>query len=177
MWHDNSILVGCCITPLQKCFNLTQPSCMQFPGTCREERKKNVTYKALLSLLAYWAFSLGFSKWNKKSVQIEMRYPVNNIPWLVVNDHFRISSVEGFYKQSQTCFFVDDVPFFSFRFGRKKIVFISLAAQCASVLLQSFSYSWRMFCIMFLFVGASQVSIYMSAFVLGMNCKPLLILC
>ncbi|KAG8008532.1 Solute carrier family 22 member 5 [Nibea albiflora] len=53
------------------------------------------------------------------------------------------------------------------RFGRKKVVFISLAAQCASVLLQSFSYSWRMFCIMFLFVGASQISIYISAFVLG----------
>uniref|UniRef100_A0A3Q4BFI3 Major facilitator superfamily (MFS) profile domain-containing protein n=1 Tax=Mola mola TaxID=94237 RepID=A0A3Q4BFI3_MOLML len=51
-------------------------------------------------------------------------------------------------------------------FGRKKIVFISLAAQCVSVLLQSFSHSWRMFCIMFLFVGASQVSIYISAFVL-----------
>ncbi|XP_022618023.1 solute carrier family 22 member 5-like isoform X2 [Seriola dumerili] len=53
------------------------------------------------------------------------------------------------------------------RFGRKKVVFISLAAQCVSVLLQSFSHSWRMFCIMFLFVGASQISIYISAFVLG----------
>uniref|UniRef100_H2S639 Solute carrier family 22 member 5 n=1 Tax=Takifugu rubripes TaxID=31033 RepID=H2S639_TAKRU len=56
---------------------------------------------------------------------------------------------------------------FSDRFGRKKVVFISLAAQCVAVLLQSFSYSWRMFCIMFLFVGASQISIYISAFVLG----------
>ncbi|XP_035481971.1 solute carrier family 22 member 4 [Scophthalmus maximus] len=53
------------------------------------------------------------------------------------------------------------------RFGRKKVVFISLAAQCVSVLLQSFSHSWRMFCIMFLFVGASQISLYISAFVLG----------
>ncbi|XP_028277133.1 solute carrier family 22 member 5 [Parambassis ranga] len=53
------------------------------------------------------------------------------------------------------------------RFGRKKVVFISLAAQCLSVFLQSFSYSWKMFCIMFLFVGASQISIYISAFVLG----------
>uniref|UniRef100_A0A3B5A620 Solute carrier family 22 member 4-like n=1 Tax=Stegastes partitus TaxID=144197 RepID=A0A3B5A620_9TELE len=51
-------------------------------------------------------------------------------------------------------------------FGRKKVVFISLGAQCLSVLLQSFSHSWRMFCIMFLFVGASQISIYISAFVL-----------
>uniref|UniRef100_A0A672I6V1 Solute carrier family 22 member 5 n=1 Tax=Salarias fasciatus TaxID=181472 RepID=A0A672I6V1_SALFA len=53
------------------------------------------------------------------------------------------------------------------RFGRKKVVFISLGAQCLAVLLQSFSHSWRMFCIMFLFVGASQISIYISAFVLG----------
>ncbi|XP_037324308.1 organic cation/carnitine transporter 2 isoform X2 [Pungitius pungitius] len=53
------------------------------------------------------------------------------------------------------------------RYGRKKVVFISLAAQCLSVLLQSFSQSWRMFCVMFLFVGASQISIYISAFVLG----------
>ncbi|XP_074529206.1 solute carrier family 22 member 4 [Halichoeres trimaculatus] len=53
------------------------------------------------------------------------------------------------------------------RFGRKKVVFFSLAAQCVSVTLQSFSHSWRMFCIMFLFVGASQISIYISAFVLG----------
>lgn len=68
------------------------------------------------------------------------------------------------------------MPSFSFRFGRKKIVFISIAAQCASVLLQSFSYSWRMFCIMFLFVGASQISLYISAFVLGMNYKPFFLL-
>lgn len=65
-----------------------------------------------------------------------------------------------------------DIAFFSFRFGRKKVVFISLAAQCVAVLLQSFSYSWRMFCIMFLFVGASQISIYLSAFVLGMGHEP-----
>ncbi|KAM9788586.1 uncharacterized protein ACB057_013132 [Neosynchiropus ocellatus] len=53
------------------------------------------------------------------------------------------------------------------RFGRKKVVFISLAAQALAVLLQSFSYSWKMFCVTFLFVGASQISIYISAFVLG----------
>lgn len=30
---------------------------------------------------------------------------------------------------------------------------------------------------MFLFVGASQISLYISAFVLGMNYKPLLTFC
>lgn len=44
---------------------------------------------------------------------------------------------------------------------------MSLAAQSVAVLLQSFSTSWRMFCIMFLFIGASQISLYISAFVLG----------
>ncbi|KAM9846438.1 LOW QUALITY PROTEIN: uncharacterized protein ACBR49_009739 [Aulostomus maculatus] len=53
------------------------------------------------------------------------------------------------------------------RFGRKKTIFISLGTQCLSVLLQSFSYSWTMFCITFLFVGASQIAIYISTFVLG----------
>uniref|UniRef100_A0A3Q4GJB1 Solute carrier family 22 member 5 n=1 Tax=Neolamprologus brichardi TaxID=32507 RepID=A0A3Q4GJB1_NEOBR len=51
-------------------------------------------------------------------------------------------------------------------FGRKKVVFMSLGVQCLSVLLQSFSHSWRMFCIMYLWVGASQISLYISAFVL-----------
>ncbi|CAL1572924.1 unnamed protein product [Knipowitschia caucasica] len=53
------------------------------------------------------------------------------------------------------------------RYGRKKVVFVSLGSQCVSVLLQSFSGSWRLFCLMFLFVGASQISLYLSAFVLG----------
>ncbi|KAK1882803.1 Solute carrier family 22 member 5 [Dissostichus eleginoides] len=50
------------------------------------------------------------------------------------------------------------------RFGRKKVVFISLVAQSAAVMLQSFSHSWQMFCVMFLFVGASQISLYISAY-------------
>ncbi|XP_029925526.1 solute carrier family 22 member 5 [Myripristis murdjan] len=53
------------------------------------------------------------------------------------------------------------------RFGRKKVVFACLGIQCVSVFLQSFSRSWTMFCIIFLFVGASQISLYISAFVLG----------
>lgn len=46
---------------------------------------------------------------------------------------------------------------------------MSLGVQCLSVLLQSFSHSWRMFCIMYLWVGASQISLYISAFVLGLQ--------
>uniref|UniRef100_A0A8C5GGF0 Solute carrier family 22 member 5-like n=1 Tax=Gouania willdenowi TaxID=441366 RepID=A0A8C5GGF0_GOUWI len=53
------------------------------------------------------------------------------------------------------------------RFGRKTVVFISLGCQWVSMLLQSFSWSWQMFCITFLGVGASQIGIYISAFVLG----------
>lgn len=50
---------------------------------------------------------------------------------------------------------------------------MSLAAQSVAVLLQSFSTSWRMFCIMFLFIGASQISLYISAFVLGTELEEL----
>uniref|UniRef100_A0A4W5K492 Solute carrier family 22 member 5 n=1 Tax=Hucho hucho TaxID=62062 RepID=A0A4W5K492_9TELE len=53
------------------------------------------------------------------------------------------------------------------RFGRKKVLFGSLVAQLISVLIQAFSPSWEVFCIMFTFVGASQISLYISAFVLG----------
>uniref|UniRef100_A0AAZ3PGE7 Solute carrier family 22 member 5 n=1 Tax=Oncorhynchus tshawytscha TaxID=74940 RepID=A0AAZ3PGE7_ONCTS len=53
------------------------------------------------------------------------------------------------------------------RFGRKKVIFASLVAQLVSVLIQAFSPSWEVFCIMFTFVGASQISLYISAFVLG----------
>ncbi|KAF3841148.1 hypothetical protein F7725_007010 [Dissostichus mawsoni] len=71
------------------------------------------------------------------------------------------------------------VPFASstLLFGRKKVVFISLVAQSVAVMLQSFSHSWQMFCVMFLFVGASQISLYISAFVLGKNRKMILLLC
>ncbi|KAM9846439.1 LOW QUALITY PROTEIN: solute carrier family 22 member 4-like [Aulostomus maculatus] len=53
------------------------------------------------------------------------------------------------------------------RFGRKNTVFASLGMLCLSVLLQSFSHSWTMFCVTFVFVGASQVAVTVSTFVLG----------
>ncbi|KAJ3589477.1 hypothetical protein NHX12_010322 [Muraenolepis orangiensis] len=53
------------------------------------------------------------------------------------------------------------------RFGRKKVLFVSLAAQFGFVHLQSHSNSWILFCISFLFIGAAQIALYISAFVLG----------
>ncbi|CAL8399086.1 unnamed protein product [Boreogadus saida] len=53
------------------------------------------------------------------------------------------------------------------RFGRKKVLFVSLAAQFVFVFLQSLSTSWILFCITFLFIGAAQIALYISAFVLG----------
>lgn len=64
------------------------------------------------------------------------------------------------------CFYLT-LFYFPLRFGRKKVIFISLVAQLVSVLIQAFSPSWEVFCIMFTFVGASQISLYISAFVLG----------
>ncbi|XP_051536552.1 solute carrier family 22 member 4 [Myxocyprinus asiaticus] len=53
------------------------------------------------------------------------------------------------------------------RFGRKKVLFTSLAAEALVILAQSFSPSWLLFCILYFFVGAFQISLYITAFVLG----------
>ncbi|XP_034149021.1 solute carrier family 22 member 5 [Esox lucius] len=61
------------------------------------------------------------------------------------------------------------------RFGRKKVLFGSLLAQMLSVFIQAFSPSWEFFCVLFTFVGASQISLYITAFVLGTEvlCKSM----
>ncbi|XP_066502261.1 organic cation/carnitine transporter 2 [Hoplias malabaricus] len=53
------------------------------------------------------------------------------------------------------------------RFGRKKVLFASLALESLIIFVQSFSQSWLVFCILYFFVGAFQVSLYITAFVLG----------
>ncbi|XP_016300712.1 solute carrier family 22 member 4 [Sinocyclocheilus anshuiensis] len=53
------------------------------------------------------------------------------------------------------------------RFGRKKVLFASLAAEALVILAQSFSDSWLLFCILYFFVGTFQISLYITAFVLG----------
>ncbi|XP_052392412.1 solute carrier family 22 member 5 [Carassius gibelio] len=53
------------------------------------------------------------------------------------------------------------------RFGRKKVLFVSLGAEALVMLAQSFSDSWLIFCILYFFVGAFQISLYITAFVLG----------
>ncbi|KAL6470503.1 hypothetical protein MHYP_G00216220 [Metynnis hypsauchen] len=53
------------------------------------------------------------------------------------------------------------------RFGRKKVLFASLAFESLIIFVQSFSQSWLVFCILYFFVGAFQVSLYITAFVLG----------
>ncbi|XP_067231618.1 organic cation/carnitine transporter 2 [Chanodichthys erythropterus] len=53
------------------------------------------------------------------------------------------------------------------RFGRKKVLFTSLAAEALLILAQSFSHSWPLFCVLYFFVGTFQISLYLTAFVLG----------
>ncbi|KAK2873212.1 hypothetical protein QQF64_017040 [Cirrhinus molitorella] len=53
------------------------------------------------------------------------------------------------------------------RFGRKKVLFASLAAEALVILAQSFSDSWLLFCVLYFFVGTFQISLYITAFVLG----------
>ncbi|MEE6479371.1 hypothetical protein FKM82_012233 [Ascaphus truei] len=53
------------------------------------------------------------------------------------------------------------------RFGRKKVLFATMAVQTGFSLIQVFSTSWEMFTVLFLIVGMGQISNYVAAFILG----------
>ncbi|XP_037253013.1 solute carrier family 22 member 4-like isoform X4 [Falco rusticolus] len=53
------------------------------------------------------------------------------------------------------------------RFGRKNILFSTMAVQTGFSFLQIFSTSWEMFTVLFLIVGMGQISNYVVAFILG----------
>ncbi|XP_062045187.1 solute carrier family 22 member 4 isoform X2 [Lepus europaeus] len=53
------------------------------------------------------------------------------------------------------------------RFGRKSILFSTMAVQTGFSFLQIFSVSWEMFTVLFLIVGMGQISNYVVAFILG----------
>ncbi|XP_066572983.1 organic cation/carnitine transporter 2 isoform X2 [Amia ocellicauda] len=53
------------------------------------------------------------------------------------------------------------------RFGRKPILFVTMAVQTVFTFIQVFSPSWEVFCIIFFIVGLGQISNYVAAFVLG----------
>ncbi|CAI9578652.1 unnamed protein product, partial [Staurois parvus] len=53
------------------------------------------------------------------------------------------------------------------RFGRKKILFATMAVQTGFSIVQVFSNSWEMFTVLFLIVGMGQISNYVAAFILG----------
>ncbi|XP_053319371.1 organic cation/carnitine transporter 2-like [Spea bombifrons] len=53
------------------------------------------------------------------------------------------------------------------RFGRKKILFATMAVQTGFSIVQVFSVNWEMFTGLFLIVGMGQISNYVAAFILG----------
>ncbi|XP_030068611.1 solute carrier family 22 member 4 [Microcaecilia unicolor] len=53
------------------------------------------------------------------------------------------------------------------RFGRKKILFATMAVQTGFSFIQVFSTSWEMFTVLFVIVGMGQISNYVAAFILG----------
>lgn len=57
--------------------------------------------------------------------------------------------------------------FFPCRFGRKPVMFGSIALQSLSTIAQVFSTSWPMFCVFYFLTGLGRVSSYLSSFVLG----------
>lgn len=65
------------------------------------------------------------------------------------------------------CLFV--FPSVHGRFGRKNVLFATLAMQTGFSFVQVFSTSWEMFSVLFVLVGMGQISNYVAAFVLGME--------
>ncbi|KAJ8408769.1 hypothetical protein AAFF_G00245870 [Aldrovandia affinis] len=53
------------------------------------------------------------------------------------------------------------------RFGRKIVLFATMAVQTLFTFIQIFSTSWLLFCALFFIVGMGQISNYVAAFVLG----------
>uniref|UniRef100_A0A8C9A1P0 Solute carrier family 22 member 4 n=1 Tax=Prolemur simus TaxID=1328070 RepID=A0A8C9A1P0_PROSS len=53
------------------------------------------------------------------------------------------------------------------RFGRKNILFTTMAVQTGFSFLQIFSINWEMFTVLFVIVGIGQISNYVVAFILG----------
>ncbi|XP_004696658.1 solute carrier family 22 member 4 [Echinops telfairi] len=53
------------------------------------------------------------------------------------------------------------------RFGRKSILFSTMAVQTGFSFLQIFSVNWEMFTVLFVIVGMGQISNYVVAFILG----------
>uniref|UniRef100_A0A3P9BLP5 Solute carrier family 22 member 5 n=1 Tax=Maylandia zebra TaxID=106582 RepID=A0A3P9BLP5_9CICH len=53
------------------------------------------------------------------------------------------------------------------RFGRKPVLFLTMALQTLFTFVQIFSSSWTVFCILLFISGLGQISNYVSAFVLG----------
>ena len=68
-----------------------------------------------------------------------------------------------------TAFSLGNLPvlYILFRYGRKIVLFVTIALQAVFTFIMVFSQSWLMFCALFFIVGMGQISNYMSAFVLG----------
>lgn len=56
-----------------------------------------------------------------------------------------------------------------YRFGRKKVLFATMAVQTGFSFVQIFSTNWEMFTVLFAIVGMGQISNYVVAFILGRN--------
>lgn len=63
-----------------------------------------------------------------------------------------------------------DPPFLS-RFGRKNVLFLTMAMQTGFSFLQVFSVNFEMFTVLYTLVGMGHISNYVAAFVLGMDIR------
>ncbi|CAG06338.1 unnamed protein product, partial [Tetraodon nigroviridis] len=92
----------------------------------------------------------------------------------IVSEQFNLVCSEQWKQPFTSTVFLLGVLFGSFfsgqiadRFGRKPVIFATMAFQAVATIIQMFSNSWIMFCILFFITGFGRVSSYVSAFVLG----------
>uniref|UniRef100_A0A8C8FB44 Major facilitator superfamily (MFS) profile domain-containing protein n=1 Tax=Oncorhynchus tshawytscha TaxID=74940 RepID=A0A8C8FB44_ONCTS len=85
---------------------------------------------------------------------------------LVCNDKWKQPFTSSVYFLGMLCgsFFSGQL---SDRFGRKPVLFVTMAVQTLFTFVQVFSQSWEMFSVLFFIVGLGQISNYVAAFVLG----------
>uniref|UniRef100_A0A8C7MEV7 Major facilitator superfamily (MFS) profile domain-containing protein n=1 Tax=Oncorhynchus kisutch TaxID=8019 RepID=A0A8C7MEV7_ONCKI len=84
---------------------------------------------------------------------------------LVCNDKWKQPFTSSVYFLGVLCgsFFSGQL---SDRFGRKPVLFVTMAVQTLFTFVQVFSQSWEMFSVLFFIVGLGQISNYVAAFVL-----------
>ncbi|GCC21991.1 hypothetical protein chiPu_0000375 [Chiloscyllium punctatum] len=145
-------------------FLVNEPAREEFEGFYVTEEKKMIA-----SLVTYAQNLLDESVNKLHEADIEEMLNIDNdVPiWDLVcdNDWKGPFSMSAFFVGVLAGSFVSGQ--LSDRFGRKIVLFGTMAVQTVFSIIQAFSPSWEIFCFLNFIVGLGQISNYVAAFVLG----------